>query len=556
MIIRKPKYMRVLSWLLIFSLMHATSGCFYYTFTTDSAPSLEKLDQLKNSPNFIIIHQGDLAYNLQSVKVDQDGQTISGQLAALGPESRMYQKTKLLPGSANRYKKKGSAATPNVINEVHFYVKDSNLREGESISLPVTSIEKVEVYDPDTGATTASHIFGGLGVVAGVLLVVSIVVLLTKSSCPFVYVNNGSEYVFAGEIYSGAIFKGIERDDYLLLPPIASENNLELIIANKLKEKQYINQLGIMQVGHPAGTQIFPGKAGDVHLVRQPLPMISASVNDRNITELLQKLDSTHFTFNDQSGEHFFNEVVITLPKPSPANEGHLIMHTKNSLWGDYVFGEFTKLFGSSYSSWLEKQNQKPEYEAGQWPVDQGLAMKVFLEINGDWVLTDTVNLVGPLAFRDLVVPLDLSHHKAEVVRVKLSAGYMMWDLDYVGIDYSLDDQLNISYIRPSKATTDKNENRLLSILSNDDDYLAQEQTGDEVVVSFPISPLKSADMQYDYILHSRGYYQHVRDYKGSPEVTTLLSFKSAGRFSQFSKEKYDEMHQLLPLAEISASIK
>lgn len=553
---RKSKYMRLLSWLLIFSLLNATSGCNYYTFTADTAPAIEKLDKLKNSPNFIIIHHADQAFNFRSVKVDQQAQTISGQLTELGPESSMYKSTKSQPGTANRYKKKGPGATPYVINEVHFYVRDIALKEGESITLPLSSIEKVEVYDPDTGATTASHIFGAIGVIAGLLLVISIIILLTKSSCPFVYVNNGSEYVFAGEIYSGAIFKGIERDDYLLLPHIEAEDNVEVIIANKLKEKQYINQLGIIQVGHPTGTQVFPDKQGAVHLVRHPLPMIGASVNDQDITSLLLKLDSTHFTFNEQSGDYFFNEVMITLPKPTPAREGHLIMNTKNSLWGDYVFGEFTKLFGSSYSSWLENQNKKPEYESGKWAVDQGLAMKVFIETNGEWMLSDTIDLVGPLAFRDLVVPLNLTHHTGDTVRIKLSAGFMMWDLDYVGIDYSHDDQMNINYIKPSVATTEENENALVSILNADHDYLAQEKTGDEVTITFPIAPVKSADIKYDYVLHARGYYQHVRDYKGSPEITTLLSFKREGRFSQFSKEKLDEMNQLLQLAEISASIK
>lgn len=553
---RKSLSMRVLSWVLIFSFLHATSGCFYYTFTADNTPSLEKLDQLKNSPNFIIVHHADLAFNLQSVRVDQQAQTISGQLAPLGPENRMYKTTKPEPGSANRYKKKGPGATPYVINEVHFYVKDIELKEGESVTLPLTSIEKVEVYDPDTGATTASHIFGAIGVLAGTFLIIGIIVALTKSSCPFVYVNNGNEYVFAGEIYSGAIFKSIERDDYLPLPPIYSVDNLDIMIANKLKEKQYINQLGLLQVNHPIGTKVLPDRKGDVHLIKHPLPMISATVDTQEVTALLKDSDSTYFTCNVESGDHFFNDVIITLPMPETTTEGHLVMKAKNSLWGDYVFGEFTKLFGSSYSSWLEKQNKKPEYESGKWAVDQGLAMKVYVETKGEWKLADTVDLVGPLAFRDLVIPLDLSNLTGETLRVKLSAGFMLWDIDYVAIDYSSEEDMSIHYIDPAIATTQEGEDILSAITSADDSYLKQETTGEEANISFPISTAVPEGMTQDYILFSRGYYQHVRDYEGSPEVTRLLSFKKQGRFSQFSKEKYDEMNQLLQVAEISASVK
>jgi len=554
---KNPIFMKVLSWLLIFSLINTTVGCNYYTYKSDATPSIEKLDKLKNSPNYIIVHRADQAFNLANVRVDQQAQTISGVLVALSPDHKKYLETKSFPGSANRYKKKGKDASPFVVNEVHFYVKDLGLSEGESITLTPASLEKVEVYDPDTGATTASHIFGGLGILAGIYLLIGIIILLTKSSCPFVFVNNGEEYVFAGEIYSGAIFESIERDDYLMLPTILSDSVLEIKVANKLKEKQYINQLGVMQVGHAVGTQVLPDRNGNMHVITKPVKMTKAMVDNLEITELLQHHDSTHFTFNAESGEDYFNDVVLTFPKPNSANkEGHLVMHTKNSLWGDYLFGEFTKLFGSKYSSWIEKQNKKPTEETASWAVDQGLAMKVYVEINKEWKFVDIVDLVGPLAFRDVVVPIDLGSHQEETVRIKLSSGFMMWDVDYAAMDYSSDAGINVKYVNASQAITHEGKDVLASLSKKDANYLAQEVTGDEVVVGFPISKPFEEGIAYDYILHSRGYYQHVRDYEGSPEITTLLSFKLQGRFSRFSKEKYDEMNQLLQVTEISASIK
>lgn len=552
---KKSIWLKALSWLLIFSQMHVAAGCYYYTYMTDSDPTIEKLDKLKNSPNYIIVHNADQAFSLKGVRVDQQAQTISGTLLQLTEEQKQYLETKPVPGSANRYEKRGKNATPDVINEVHFYIKDIPLAEGETITLSARSIEKVEVYDPDTGATTASFIFGGLGIALGVLTVIVIIVLLTKSSCPFVYVNNGSAYVFAGEIYSGAIFKCIERDDYLLLPHAEPDQALEIKIANKLKEEQYINQIGILQVSHPAGTIVLPDRFGKVHLTRQVVPMMGAKVDDHDVTHLLQKPDSTYFSFNAESGEDVFNDVILTFPKPAKATEGHLVMNAKNSLWGDYVFGEFTRMFGSSYESWIKKQNKKSRADNEHWAAEQGLAMKVFVESMGEWKAVDTVDLIGPLAFRDFVVPLDLSAHEGDTLRVKLSAGFMLWDLDYAGMDYSADTGMEINYIEPSIATTHTGDDAVIRLLEADDRYLIQKSTGDEVNISFPVSSVKKTDAQVDYILHSRGYYQHIRDYTGAPQVTTLLTFKDKGRFSQFSKEKYDEMNQLLKIAEISASI-
>jgi len=556
---RYPHFRKALSFFLIVVVMNSMVGCYYYTYKSDSAPSIEKLDKLKNSPNYIIVHQADLAYNLTNVKVDQQSQVISGVLKELSPDHRKYLETKPRPGSTNRYKKKTKGSmigTPYVVNEVHFYVKGISLKEGEDLILPLTSIEKLEVYDPDTGATTASFIFGGIGIAVGTLTLVVIIALLLKSSCPFVYVNTGEEYVFAGEIYSGAIFKSIERDDYLSLPNITSDSLLEIKVANKLKEQQFINQLGVMQVSHPTGTNVLPDRQGNVHLINNPVKMTKAMVDELDITELLQHHDSTQFTFNAETGEDYFNDVVLTFNKPAVTKEGHLVMHLKNSLWGDYLFGEFTKLFGSRYSSWIEKQNKKPTEETATWAVDQGLAMKVYVEVNHAWKYVDMVDLVGPLAFRDVVVPMDLSTQAGETVRVKLSSGFMMWDLDYVAMDYSSDAGVALKYIEPAQAITQDGEDVLASLKATDANHLAQKTTGDEVMVSFPLYKPVAEGIAYDYVLHSRGYYQHVRDYEGSPEITTLLSFKLQGRFSRFSKEKYDEVNQLLQVAEISASIK
>lgn len=549
---------RGIAWLMIGIILNLTLSCRYYTYSSDPNPTLEKIDKLKNSPNYLIIHQTDQALNLKNIKVDNDSKTLSGVLQALPPEHLQYLETKPFPGSSNHYRKKSGnpkANTPQVVNEVHLYVKDLELKEGENITIPMASIEKIEVYDPDTGATTASFVLGGVAIAGGVSLIIVIIIILTKSSCPFVYVDNGDGYVFAGEIFSGAIFKSIERDDFLLLPVPDSVKSIEINISNKLKEKQFINQVKLLQVSHPAGTEVLPDRLGNMHLIANKRQLLNAQCAEQDVTPLLKNLDDTHFTFNSESGQDYFNEVVMTFPKPTDSKEGHLILNAKNSLWGDYLFGEFTHLFGKSYSSWIEKQNKKPRAEASRWAEEQGLAMKVFVEENNQWKYVDRVDLVGPLAFRNLVVPIDLNGNHQNSLRIKISAAFMMWDVDYLAMDYSSDEGIDVKDLPLSQAITNEGINAIEAIARNDNSYLNQLNTGEELHLSFP-NTKPSLNKTNSFVLYTRGYYQHVREYTNDPEIVQLIRFRSAGRFSQFSKEKFDEINRLMESTVISSSTK
>jgi hypothetical protein len=546
---------RPISYFLIACLLNLAIGCYYYTYKVETEPTIDKLSQLSQSPNYVIIHQGGEAWYMAKIRIFQDSKTMAGTLYELPPDHRMYTQTKPKPGSSNRYVKKRSnrgTASPDVINEVHLYTHDLELDRDQQVVIPLTAIEKIEIYDPDTGATTASFVFGIIGGGIAVLTVIVIVILLTKSSCPFVYVNDGESYVFAGEVYGGAVFKPIERDDYLTLPKINSAR-VEMVIANKLKERQFINKTGLIQVAHPKGSAVLADRYGEVHRIFTPIEMIRAEVSGRDVTAMLRRHDSINFVFDDATREDYFNDVVITFPKPAATSEGHLVLHARNSLWGDYVFGEFTRLFGVRYMPWVEKQNNSDGKEHKDWALDQGMAMKVFLEQDGQWTYVDHAELVGPLAYRDLVVPIDLSKHTGDEVKIRLSAGFMMWDLDFAGLDFTEDSGFETTYILPSTATTGDGHDARPALATTDSVYLSQMNVGDELLLEFDIS--RSPGFDYTYIFHSRGYYNHVREYEGLPDIPTLLTFREKGRFSKFSKEKLDEMIELMKVAEMSSMV-
>jgi hypothetical protein len=91
------------------------------------------------------------------------------------------------------------------------------------------------------------------GTVGLVVLTVGVVVLIVAAatydpeptsyggeSCPFVYSWNGSEYAFDAEPFGGAITRGLERDDYSVLPSLRSDGGrFRLLMINQMAETRW-----------------------------------------------------------------------------------------------------------------------------------------------------------------------------------------------------------------------------------------------------------------------------------------------------------------------------
>jgi hypothetical protein len=546
---------KCLALFMIVILLEMTVSCrYYYTYRLDSNATVDKVDKLSKTPSYMIVHQSDLAFHLRGIKVDNAAQTISGTLEELPFDHLKYLDTKSWPGSSNRYRKKANNPmlnSPHVINEVHVYTKDLTLEENQYITIPMASIEKMEVYDPDTGATTASFVFGGLAITAAAAVLFVIIILLTKSSCPFVYVDNGEEYVFTGEIFSGAIFKNLQRDDYMMLPLHDSLQSISVTIANKLKEKQYIDQASVMRIEHPDHDKVLVDRLGKVHAVDKPVQLSSAMVDGVDISVQLKAQDNKQFSFDSDGGDDYFNSVELTFPKPLKSVEGHLIFHTKNTLWSDYLFGEFTQLFGENYPKWVEKQNNNPDVGKEHWAEKQGMNMSVFVETASGWKFVDKVELVGPLAYRDVVVPINLSAHVGDVLHVKVTSGFMMWDVDFIGMDYTEDTNIKSEQLILTTATANDVAMDAAVIIKTDKQYHEQLAVGDNLSLTFKNAGIHKND-RVSFVLQTSGYYNHVREYSGEPQIVELLSFKTEGRMSRFSKEKLDELNKILETTTIA----
>jgi hypothetical protein len=61
------------------------------------------------------------------------------------------------------------------------------------------------------------------------------------------------------------------------------------------------------------------------------------------------------------------------------------------------------------------------------------------------------------------------------------------------------------------------------------------------VVLTFPL-PQKKPGQAHTLFLHTRGYYEHIREYAGIPNLMTLRAFEMPGHFMQFSRDRYAQL--------------
>jgi hypothetical protein len=539
-ILRSPVLSRPIACFLIFSFTLTINGCYYFKVNRSAGKTSGTISKMQEEKKFIILHLDDKVWHFQDIIVNEE--SVEGTISVLNDHDRYLT---VNPEIANRYKKGGKSDQKYVLNEVHIYVSGFAESGPGKISVPTNEIQKIEIYDKASGATTASWLLSSIGVGMGASALLLVIVLLTKSSCPFVYANNGNDFIFSGEIFSGATQPGLERDDYLYLPSIASaEGDYRLKLTNEVHEIQSVNFAELLVVDHSADLSVLIDKYGIVRTFSNPLkPVYAVNRSGKNILSVIGSKDTLNYSGdvngNDKSG---IENIILKFPKPQNCDSAKLVIRAKNSFWLDVLFTRFHKLFGGKYDQFASKQETAPGEELKKFLIDQNIPLSVFIEKDGEWQFKDYFNIAGPMALRDDILPIDLDGIHSDTIKIKLETGYLFWELDYAGIDFSRDESVNIATLSANNADTNCGTDAKDLINSIDNKYLVLKNIGDEALLTFYHQPYW--DMKKSVFLHTSGYYKILREQKGPAKRKELLTFRNPNRFPQFSKEMYDLLHQ------------
>jgi hypothetical protein len=272
---------------------------------------------------------------------------------------------------------------------VHLYLNETEQGPGP-LDVPLSSFNRVDVYGTDKSANTASTVFSLLGGIIGVGAIVGIIALIS-CNCPQVYSCTNNSCAFTGGLYSGAIYKSLERTDYMPLNSgIAQQNKIHLRIGSVDGEEQIMNNLSLLRVSHLPGQQVLIDRNGNPLCFGKPVSPLHAYVDvKQDIREILSAEDGNYYSFTSKADEGHASSVQLEFKKPAGAASAKLIIRAKNSAWSGYLFHEFKSMFGNYYPKWIERKDKADPQEMKKWQEEQSLPLLVSVKENGNWKTAD-----------------------------------------------------------------------------------------------------------------------------------------------------------------------
>jgi len=539
--VQKKQTTKWVALVLIFAMFNFIAGCYYFKVNTSSKPSSETILEMSDIGKTIVVHFNQKKWLLTDVQVKDN--TVKGirndykMPPTLNP---------VRPDKPNRYLKRGIQNQSFLLNEVHLYLNEFADLGNNKVSIPVSSISKIEIYDKDTATTVGSWFISTIGIAAGLFGVLLIIVALTKESCPFIYTWDGENYTFAGEIYSGSIHPPLERHDYLKLPTYAGQQTYTLKITNEVREIQHTNLLELLVIDHPENTDILIDKNSKIATIAEAVePTLATNLAGENITALVTSKDNLFYQSNSASSELPLKDgVIMEFPGQGKAKTAKLAVHAKNSIILDYMLGQFHDMFGSAYSGYMKRQKNASADQMHQWSRNQSIPLSLYIERAGNWEFVDYYNVAGPMKFKDDVLSVPLNGNETNPLRMKLEFGNFLWEIDYASVDYSSEVQVK-SYTLPVKTAITEDEKNVAGLLQKSDArYYTQPTMDNQAVVTFDMPEL--TDQNRTIFLHSKGWYEILRNPEGKPDIEKLKAFRNPGHFNQFVNQQIKKMEQLV----------
>ncbi len=427
------------------------------------------------------------------------------------------------------------------------------LQERRQVKIDLRDVEELEVYDARTGLTILA-VFGGIVAIAAL---VALLVAMTKSSCPFVYVETPEGPVLVGEAYSGATGRSTQRGDLMPVPPLPA-GRARVRLANEARETQYTDQLELWLVDHAPGLRaVATADARSILVEGVIAPTGATDLAGADATSLVAAQDG-HFWQSDldrvaaEAAPELSEGLEATFDAPIVDARPVLELQVANTAWMDLVFGRFFALMGESLDGFVAGSNEPASGPGARaWRQREGVDLSVEVLRSGRWERVGLVSPVGPMASRRVAVPLPRSA-PGEPLRVRLTGGLGFWRFDQVSLSLLRSEEPPLVRLAPASASQGDGTDVRALLAATDGRYQVLRQQGERVDLAFDLPPPPAGAVREAFLFTS-GYYNIDRPPQSERSLATLYTLRDEpGSLSRFSLDLYRK-YRALALAEPAA---
>jgi hypothetical protein len=388
--------------------------------------------------------------------------------------------------------------------------------ERDEIEIPLDSIAIVEVRERNMAPAIFAVLAAGTAVA---VLIASQQSPEEPTSCPFVYSFDGEEYRFDSETFAGAVARGLDRTDYDNLEHLQPvDGRYRLRLANSRPETQYTDELKLIVVDHALGTQVVPGRAGEVHVTANlRAPQAARGVHGAEALAAVRHADDIYWSgapleeADLDKPEELRDGLVVSFARPPGVRSAAIVVRSRNTALAPFALAEFLQLQGEGLFHWYLRvaQEENLRQRIRRWVAREG-TLHVLLWQEGRWTLQDALTDVGPAISKSQVARLDLSGVDADTVAVRLESARGLWQIDWVAMDMGPETPVTVTEMEPRWARDERGRDVRELLASEDGLYYASVEGGVAEIEFFVPRP-PPGDWARSVILKSRGfYYIHV----------------------------------------------
>lgn len=386
----------------------------------------------------------------------------------------------------------------------HPALKRFNLDEATQMETMPLSIARI------AGLSAGSF----LGLVAGIAL------LIAATSCPGVYVVDGSTQVLAGEAYPGAIFRSIQRDDLLALPQFDGET-LTIRLRNDNPEVQYTDSASVVVVTHAQSERALSTHNGRAILVGASHAADSAvDLAENDVTPLVNAMDARVWQSDlfaaSMAGTRELREGVVATFTNTPQQQAALEITAESTLWMSAIFHQCFAMTGASFGPMMKVANSSDPTAAAAWRDREGVDLRVELWQDGAWRQVASLQTPGVSTLRTMAVPIGRTD--GSTLRVRLSGGFGFWRIGTIAIAPVTNDA-------PELVRVAAHSSAAALVAAKDARFHVLNEPGDSVDMSFPL-PERSGEARTLFFASS-GYYNPTPPERSLPQLASLRKLQA-----------------------------